>query len=67
MQGSSYFRRQAETCMRLSASCTDQSWANRFRAMAEDLMAKASDAEVGDESGMLPASLHAQARRAVKS
>jgi hypothetical protein len=49
MQGQSYFRRQANTCMRLSESCTDQTLADRFQAMAEDFMAKASEAETGDD------------------
>ena len=49
MQSSSYFRRQANTCLRLSASCTHQSLANRFQALAHDFIAKAADAEVGDE------------------
>jgi hypothetical protein len=49
MQGSSYFRHQANTCMRLSASCTDQSLANHFHALARDLMAKAADADSGDD------------------
>jgi hypothetical protein len=48
MHGSpSYFRRQANTCMRLSESCTDQILADRFQAMAEDFMVKAADAETG--------------------
>jgi hypothetical protein len=48
MQGPSYFRRQANTCMRLSESCTDQTLADRFQAMAEDFMAKASEVETSD-------------------
>jgi hypothetical protein len=52
MQGPSYFRRQANTCMRLSESCTDQTLANRFQAMAEDFMARASEAETNDEGAM---------------
>ena len=47
---SSYFRRQANTCMRLSESCTDQILADRFQAMAEDFMAKAADVDP-DQSG----------------
>jgi hypothetical protein len=54
MQGSSYFRRQANTCLRLSESCTDQSLADRFQAMAEDFFAKAADADVCDESAGIP-------------
>jgi hypothetical protein len=54
MQGSSYFRRQANTCMRLSESCTDQNLADRFQAMAEDFMAKAADAEIDDEGIPFP-------------
>ena len=49
MHGSSYFRRQANTCLRLSESCTDQGLADRFQAMAEDFMTKAEDAETIDE------------------
>jgi len=52
MQGSSYFRRQANTCLRLSESCTDQTLADRFQAMAEDFLAKAADAS--DESEGIP-------------
>jgi hypothetical protein len=50
MQSSAYFRHQADTCLRLSASCTDQNLANRFQAMAQCFMAKAADAEVRDKS-----------------
>ncbi len=53
MQGPSYFRRQANTCLRLSESCTDQTLADRFQAMAEDFLAKASEAELSDE-GLMP-------------
>jgi hypothetical protein len=52
MQGSSYFRHQANTCFRLSTSCTDQRLANHFRAMAEDFMAKAAHAD--DEGERFP-------------
>jgi hypothetical protein len=51
MQGSSYFRRQANTCLRLSESCIDQGLADRFQAMAEDFMAKAADTDTVDEGG----------------
>jgi hypothetical protein len=54
MQGSSYFRHRADTCFRLSASCTDQRLANRIRAMAEDFMAKAAYADVEDEIERAP-------------
>jgi hypothetical protein len=54
MHGSSYFRRQANTCLRLSESCTDQGLADRFQAMAEDFMTKAEDAETIDETGGIP-------------
>jgi hypothetical protein len=54
MQGSSYFRHQANTCFRLSTSCTDQRLANHFRAMAEDFMAKAAHADVDDEGERFP-------------
>jgi len=54
MQGSSYFRRQANTCQRLSESCTDQNLADRFQAMAEDFLAKAADAEICDENDGIP-------------
>jgi hypothetical protein len=54
MQGSSYFRRQANTCLRLSESCTDQGLADRFQAMAEDFMAKAADAETFGEGAGIP-------------
>ena len=53
MQGPSHLRRQANTCMRLSESCTDQTLADRFQAMAEDFMARASEAETSDE-GVMP-------------
>jgi hypothetical protein len=54
MQGSSYFRRQANTCLRLSEACTDQGLADRFQAMAEDFMAKAADTDTVDEGAGLP-------------
>jgi len=54
MQGASYFRRQASTCLRLSEACTDQGLADRFQAMAEDFMAKAADAELSGGSGAMP-------------
>jgi hypothetical protein len=54
MQGSSYFRRQANTCVRLSESCTDQNLADRFQAMAEDFFAKAADADICDETEGVP-------------
>jgi hypothetical protein len=54
MQGSSYFRRQATTCLRLSESCTDQGLADRFQAMAEDFMVKAADAETFNEGAVIP-------------
>jgi hypothetical protein len=60
MQGSSYFHRQANTCLRLSASCTDQNLANRFQAMAQAYIAKAAGAKVDDEDECLPLSEHAQ-------
>jgi hypothetical protein len=50
MQGSSYFRQQANACFRLSTSCTDQRLANHFRSLAEEFMAKAAHADVEDES-----------------
>jgi hypothetical protein len=54
MQGSSYFRHQANTCFRLSAACTDQRLANQLRAMAENFMAKAAHANIDDESECFP-------------
>ncbi len=54
MQGSSYFRHQADRCSRLSASCTDQILANRFHALAEEFMAKAAGANPEDEGHHLP-------------
>jgi hypothetical protein len=54
MQGSSYFRHQADTCSRLSASCTDQRLADRFRALAEDFMAKAAYADADNEIECAP-------------
>jgi len=45
MQSSPHFRHQAETCLRLAASCTDQSLANSFQATAENFMAKAAAVE----------------------
>ena len=54
MQGSSYFRRQATTCLRLSESCTDQGLADRFQAMAEDFMVKAADADTFNEVAVIP-------------
>ena len=36
--------------MRLAASCTDQSLANSFQAMAENFIAKATRVEVRDQS-----------------
>jgi hypothetical protein len=54
MQGSSYFRQRANTCFRLSTSCTDQRLANHFRALAEEFMAKAAHADIEDESERLP-------------
>jgi hypothetical protein len=50
MQSSLHFRHQAETCLRLAASCTDQSLANSFQAMAENFIAKAARVEVRDKS-----------------
>jgi hypothetical protein len=61
MQGSSYFRHQADTCLRFSASCTDQSLADRFQVMADDFIAKALDAEIGDNSKSFPL-LHVRTR-----
>jgi hypothetical protein len=54
MQGSSYFRQQANTCFRLSTSCTDQRLANHFRALAEEFMAKAAHAGIEGESERFP-------------
>ena len=45
MQSSPHFRHQAETCLRLAASCTEQSLANSFQATAENFMAKAAAVE----------------------
>ena len=45
MQSSPHFRHQAETCLRLAASCTDQSLANSFQATAENFIAKAAAVE----------------------
>jgi len=53
MQSSSHFRHQAETCLRLAASCTDQSLANSFQAMAENFIAKATRVEVRDQSELV--------------
>ena len=50
MQTSSHFRHQAETCLRLAASCTDQSLANSFQAMAENFIARAARVEASDQS-----------------
>jgi hypothetical protein len=49
MQTSGHFRHQADTCLRLSASSTDQNLANHFQALAQDFMAKAAAAEVRDK------------------
>jgi len=54
MQSASYFRRQANTCLRFSLSCTDQTLADRFQAIAQDLMAKAEDAEAGKDGECVP-------------
>jgi hypothetical protein len=54
MQGSSYFRQQANSCFRLSTSCTDQRLAKHFRAMAQDFMAKAELAEIEGECQRFP-------------
>ena len=54
MQGSSYFRQQANTCFRLSTSCTDQRLANHFRTLAEEFIAKAAHADIEDESECFP-------------
>ena len=54
MRGSSYFRQQANSCFRLSTSCTDQRLANHFRALAEEFMAKAAHADIQDESERIP-------------
>ena len=54
MQGSSYFRHQANTCFRLSTSCTDQRLANRLRALAEEFMARAAHADIEDGSEGFP-------------
>jgi hypothetical protein len=50
MQTSGHFRHQADTCLRLSASSTDQNLANHFQALAQDFMAKAAAAEVRDNA-----------------
>jgi hypothetical protein len=39
------FRRQAQVCSRLAEDCQDQRLAERFRKMANDLLAKADDFE----------------------
>ena len=57
MQGSSHFRHQADTCFRLSASCTDQRLANRFRAMAQDFLTKAANADVDNAATVLIAGI----------
>jgi hypothetical protein len=54
MQSSSYYRHQVDTCLRFKASCTDQRLADRFQAMADDLIEKAQDAEIGDFSKSFP-------------
>jgi len=54
MQGSSYFRQQANTCFRLSTSCTDQRLANHFRALAEKFLTKAAHADIEDKSEGFP-------------
>ena len=38
-------RRQARLCIRLAEECDDQHLAERLKAMAEDLLAKAEDLE----------------------
>jgi hypothetical protein len=45
----SYFRKQAETCLKLSQACSDASVAVRLKQMATDFIAKANELE------MLPA------------
>jgi hypothetical protein len=39
------FRRQARVCARLADDCDDRRLAERFKAMASDLLAKADDFE----------------------
>ena len=63
MQGSSHFRHQADTCFRLSASCTDQRLANRFRAMAQDFLTKAANADVDNEIERVPLVHFAKAKQ----
>jgi hypothetical protein len=38
-------RHQADVCARLAEDCDDQHLAERFKAMAKDLLAKAVEAE----------------------
>jgi hypothetical protein len=64
MQTSGHFRHQADTCLRLSASSTDQNLANHFQALAQDFMAKAAAAEVRDKRDHFRPSSRAQTRRA---
>jgi hypothetical protein len=54
MQTSGHFRHQADTCLRLSASSTDQDLANHFQALAQDFMTKAAAAEVRADHFRLP-------------
>jgi hypothetical protein len=63
MQGSSYFRHQADTCFRLSASCTDQKLATRFRALAQDFLAKAAYADADNEIERAPFAHFAKAKQ----
>jgi hypothetical protein len=39
------FRRQARVCARLAEECDDRDFAERLKAMASDLLAKAGDIE----------------------
>ena len=40
-----HFRRQALVCLRLAKGCDDQHLAERLKAMAADLLSKASQTE----------------------
>ena len=64
MQTSGHFRHQADTCLRLSASCTDQNLANQFQAMAQDFMSKAAAADARDKSDHFRLSRAPQRRKA---
>lgn len=54
-----YFRRRAQTCLRLARTCFDLSVAKELRLMAEDFAAKAAEIESEDEDLTFIGSGHA--------